>query len=233
MAIDYWELSKEFETGDVVQQCTPGSYSITPYVGVVVQTHPSIGFVDVKWPFSTERISPEELIKVNPANQQYIPPSLGIKDLKLAFNSRLASYWSEPFAGFHTELASLFHKGASEVSAYDSLWLGYNKIATDYSIKTAVARFYKASDVLTKAYLSDYAVKTAAYWTSKDRKYRATQQELDTGKVICPSCKHSSMRKTTYKMESSVKAHLLACPKCLYLIKQSDILDPNGVSVSW
>jgi len=232
MAIDYWELSKDFETGDTVQLYVPGTGMLSPYVGAVIQSLPSIGFVDVKWPFGVERVSPEELVKSSNANLQYVPPSLTLKDMTNS-NVKLASYWEEPSPDFYLELAPLFHKGASALEAYDTMWSSLGSVIPDVKIKTAVARFYRVAEIATQAFLGEYAAKTAAYWASKDRKYRATQQELEVRKITCPSCKGAEMKRTVYKMEDGVRARLMACPKCLYLVKQSDILSPDGSSVEW
>lgn len=237
--IDYWKLTKDFTVGDTVQKFMPGRSELTPYVGRVTAVLPGIGFLDVQWPFGNERVSPEEVVRINPEYQRYTPTYETFSyypgqdagtTAKLASIAKKADggpLWNEVAPGFHTDLANLFHKGASSIQAYDALWHKYRE-AKDESIRGEVQQFYSVAHNLMTAYLGEYARKTAAYWADKDRKYRATRSELETRKITCPKCKQSQMRKATYKMENGVKAKLLACPSCLYLVKQTDILSPGG-----
>ena len=66
-------------------------------------------------------------------------------------------------------------------------------------------------------------VKRAMYWASRDRKYRATQEEVDTGNYRCPRCKDKYMRPASYKRENGASVRLLACSECLFLVKPCDI----------
>lgn len=67
-------------------------------------------------------------------------------------------------------------------------------------------------------------VKRAIYWGSKDRKYKARQPELTEGVFYCPRCKDVALRPARYKREQGVSSNLLACSKCLFLIKTCDII---------
>lgn len=92
------------------------------------------------------------------------------------------------------------------------------------------AKRASAVERVAKAY-----VKRAMYWAASDRKYRASQEELDTGNFRCPRCKETFLRPASYKRESGASVRLLGCPECLFLIKPCDIenhpdnLDPNLV----
>lgn len=241
--IDYWTLTKDFTQGDTVQKLMSSGSELTPYVGRVTAVMPGIGFVDVQWPFGNERVSPEELVRVNPDFIRYTPPTLspsyypgldagpGAKagSLRKANGQPL---WNDVQPGFHLELAKAYHKGASALQAYDVLWHQF-RYANDEALRAEVQHFYSVANNLSTAMLSEHATKTAAYWASKDRKYRATRSELDTRTVTCPKCKEATMKRATYKMENGVKAKLLACPSCMYLLKQTDLLGPDGNCVNW
>jgi len=74
-------------------------------------------------------------------------------------------------------------------------------------------------------------VKSALYWASKNRHYRATKEELDGGKYACPKCHpHEEtgdrpyLRPANYKRQDGQSHRLLGCPQCLFLIKRCDIL---------
>ena len=71
-------------------------------------------------------------------------------------------------------------------------------------------------------------VKKALYWAAKDRRYQATSEELEGESYYCPKCKARGdlvpMKKAIYKRRGGQSDHLLGCPKCLFLIKRSDIV---------
>jgi hypothetical protein len=69
-------------------------------------------------------------------------------------------------------------------------------------------------------------VKRALYWGASDRHYRATRSELDQNSFCCPRCdKESLLQKAVYKREDGQSVRLLACKKCLFLIKPDQILN--------
>lgn len=69
-------------------------------------------------------------------------------------------------------------------------------------------------------------IKEGIYWASKDRSYRATRQEIESGSYMCPRCRDcdNPMLPKTYKQESGKKVKLMACPSCMYLIKIDNII---------
>jgi len=235
VAIDYWQLVKDFSPGDVVQRIALGQ-GITPYMGRVLAVMRGIGFLDVQWPFGTERVSPEELVRVSPDFVQYMPPTLDFSYFPGQDASKQASsgMWrtTEVPAGFHKELARLHYRGTNEVQAYDEMWHRFASFADDDAIRDEVSKFYQfASNTLTM-FLGEHARKTATYWASKDRTHRATQGEITSGRPNCPKC-GTAMRRTTYKMKEGQRARLFACPKDLYLIKEDQILGPGGEPAVW
>lgn len=73
-------------------------------------------------------------------------------------------------------------------------------------------------------------VKQALYWAARDRKYRPTRGESGSGSYCCPKCGgDAALRHTTYGREDGKSVRLLACPSCLFLIREDDILIPEGV----
>lgn len=69
--------------------------------------------------------------------------------------------------------------------------------------------------------------KGALYWAGPDRQYRRTRAESDCGSVYCPRCKEepSILEKAIYKRRGGKSDKLLGCKLCLFLIKESDILN--------
>lgn len=233
--IDYWTLAKDYKVGDFVQKFIPGHSHLSPYMGRVTAVMPGIGFVDVQWPFGNERVSPEELIKVNPEFSAFLPPSLNFSDYSgLDAKKSAQKLWrtTELPPGFHKELAKLFHRNAHEVGAYNELWHRYASYADDEALRDEVRKFYRFASNAVSVFLSEYAAKTATYWYAQNRQHRATRAEVDARCPNCPKC-GTPMRKTTYKMSEGRRERLFACPKDLYLIKTTDILGPEGAPVGW
>lgn len=67
-------------------------------------------------------------------------------------------------------------------------------------------------------------VKKAIYWQEKNRKYRVSQGELDSGSFHCPRCKETVLRDAIYKREEGQSVRLLGCPSCLFLVRKGDLL---------
>lgn len=233
--IDYWKLTKDFAPGDYVQRVVLGQ-GLTPYMGRILASLPGIGFVDVQWPFGVERVSPEELVKLNQEFTQYLPPTVTFSYMPGwdAAKKTASTLWrtTEVPAGFHKELSKLYYRGLDEVRAYDELWHRFASFSDDVAIRDEVAKFYRFAFNSLSVYLGEYARKTATYWTSQNRRHRATRSEVDAKRANCPKC-GSPMRKTTFAMAKGQRMRLFACPSDLYLIQQQDILGPDGEPIAW
>lgn len=237
--IDYWKLTRDYVPGDVVQMYIPGrGGKLSPYYGRVTAVLKGIGFLDVQWPFGNERVSPENLVKVNPEFLQYLPPSLDFSyypGLDTTKQAAVGSPWRRAVElppGLHKELARAFHKGASEIQAYDDLWHRYASVVEDEPLRDEVRKFFAFSRNAFNLFLQSHIAKTATYWTAQNRQHRATRKEVEARCPNCPRC-GTPMRKATYKMREGQKARLFACPQDLYLIKQTDIFGPDGAPVQW
>jgi hypothetical protein len=237
--IDYWLLCKDFKPGHPVQKYMPGHPGgLSPFIGRVTAVHRGLGCVDVQWPFGVERVLPDEVVRINPDFQRYLPPTLDQSYTSYDNpKEKRAScgQWRtvEVPAGFHRDLALLWSRKAGEVEAYDQLWRKYSSLgADDDAIKDEVGRFYLVGRNTLDMFFQAHAQRTAAYWVAQNRQYRVTQEELDTRKPVCPKC-GTSMRRTTYKMEKGSKHRLWACPKDLFLVKQEHFLGPGGEPVEW
>jgi hypothetical protein len=217
----------------------PGKSEVSPYTGRVLAVMPGIGFLDVQWPFGAERVSPEELLRVNPLFVHFLPPTLTTSYYPGydATPPKTASgkLWRtiEVPPGFHKHLARAFHSGASSLQAYDQLWHRF-PTADDEAMRDEVSKFYRVSfNLVTAIVLEQARKKDAAYWAGSNRKYRATKDELSAKKLSCPNCKGGPMRRATYKMQDGQRVKLLACTGCMHLVKQADILGPDGEPVVW
>lgn len=237
--IDYWLLTKDFKAGDPVQKFMPNDPGmLSPFVGRVTAVHRGLGCLDVQWPFGVERVLPDEVVRVNPELQRYLPPTLDQSyssyDQRKGKQASGAKWRTvELPAGFHRDLALLWSRKANEVDAYDQLWRKYSSLgARDEDLRGEVSMFYRVARNLVDLRAQQVAHKTAAYWVAQNRQYRVTQEELTARKPSCPKC-GGVMRRTTYKMHEGSKQRLWACPKDLFLVKQEHFLGPGGEPVEW
>lgn len=228
--VDFWKLAKDFKLGDTVQRCASiaGRSAISPFLGTVNAVGTS-GVV-VRFPYGLERVTHSDLVKVDPCIAAYFPATLGRTDQRIATRQ-----WrtTELPTGFHRDLARLWSVKASDIAAYDELWRKYASVgARDEDIRAEVMNFYLVARNLFELRIQQHAKRSAAYWAASNRQYRATAQDLDSRKPSCPKC-GTSMRKTTYKMNEGARVRLFACPKDLFLVRQSDLLGPGGEPVEW
>lgn len=241
--IDFWKLVKDYNVGDTVQRFAPGSSAntLSPFVGRVTAVHRGLGNLDVQWPYGNERMSPDEVVKVNPKLTMWLPPEFDQSYMSYDIERDRKRWGSEksPWlgtalpAGFYTELAKLWKQGSNEVHAYDALWHRYAASGvSDESLRSEVEKFYRVSERLADLRLQQHAEKSAAYWAAQNRQYRATQNEIKAGRPSCPKC-GAQMRRTTYKMAEGNRIRLFACPQDLFLIKSDAFLNPQGEPLGW
>lgn len=67
-------------------------------------------------------------------------------------------------------------------------------------------------------------IKQAVYWASKDRQYKPTREEIETGDFCCPRCEENLLRRVSYKREQGKSVKLWVCPSCLFLIRDCDLV---------
>lgn len=241
--IDFWKLVRDFNVGDTVQRFAPASGStLSPFAGRVTAVHRGLGQVDVQWAYGNERMSPDEIVRIDPRLTRYLPPefdqsymSYDIAEARKRWASEDGTPWqgSNLPAGFYHELAKVWKQGQSEVGAYDELWHRYAASGvSDESLRSEVQKFYRVSDRLTDLRIQQYVRKNAAYWVAQNRQYRVTQDEVKAGRPLCPRC-GAQMRRTTYKMDEGSRIRLFACPKDLFLIKSEAILNSQGEPIGW
>ncbi len=240
MTIDYWALAKDFKASDYVQMIDVVRGGLSPYMGRVVAVQRGLGTLDVQWPFGAQRHFADEVVRVEKSLARFLPPTLdqvyGGYDVNRARTASAVPHdlWAHQRLplGFYQELAQAFHKGASEVVAYDNLYRAHGAATDDEHLREAVSKFYLAATNLQDLRVRAHARKTAAYWFAGGRTYRVTKGEMEKRCPSCPKCS-TSMRKTTYKMREGVRERLFACPKDLFLIKTTDLVGPNSEPVEW
>jgi hypothetical protein len=164
------------------------------HVGRVVAVYPAIGMVDLQWPHGVFRFPVEDL-------NRFVVNDTG-------------AVFVDPPQPENSDVPAGLNKVPVSRGPYDS-----EPLAED--------TFKKPSELkrdMVKRVASKYMNKQALYWADLDRKYKATRKEIQTGNFCCPRCKDSAMRRVSYKREDQANVKLLACPSCLFLIKESDVL---------
>lgn len=241
--IDLWRLARDFKAGDYVQRFWPtAGNGLGAFVGRVTASHPGLGVVDVQFPYGNDRLSADDLVKVDPKMCMFLPPefdqSYSSYDITKATALRTANVlgvWrgNAMPRGFYTEVARAWSAGESEVAAYDRVWHKFaSQGADDGAMQDEVGKFYRVSQRMVDLRINQHVHKTAAYWVAQNRQYRVSQGELTAKKPNCPKC-GSTMRRTTYKMDKGARVRLFACPRDLFLIKTEAILGPLGEPVGW
>lgn len=205
--IDHQALASQYSVGDLVRKvdAVRGKEFVNLLEGRVEAVYVGIGFVDVAFPWGTDRMSPDLLMKVEG------PPAIA-GDYLDAHNRRGASLVTR-VASSHVQSTSHVHETANRMrqvgfSEMDAYMMLSSKYAS--SLGDGVAR-----DAVTLAY-----EKTALYWKETGRRYVPSQLELDQGIYKCPRCRED-MGQTVYKKNE----RLYACRGCLFLIKPCDIVN--------
>ena len=260
--LDYWKLTNDYHQGDFVQRINYVVGSVSPFVGHVTAVHRGIGYLDVQWPYGNERMSPEDLVKCNPAIMLHLPPSLdqsySAYDIDKARRTAARnSKWAHVNPTFYIDMArhwAQHHaKSTPDVGTYDVMYHRYASTLSDEQMREAVKNFYRLSHNLYdlrltqgvrkvqsaathKAQQHKVPFKTAAYWYSRNRTHRATPAEVTAGRPNCPKCS-TCMKATTYRMTEQegqkVVHRIFACPKCLYLLDPASIIGPTGEPHDW
>lgn len=215
--IDYQALARQFQTGEIVRKIEPvGGKAYASFLeGRVEAVLAGIGFVDVAFPWGTERVSPDMLVRVEkgPAVAgDFLDSYDRRKGGGTTLLARVASSYTNAVGHLYETALLMRQAGVTEMDAYmkiSSRWMGgYGEGV----IREAVAYAYEP------------AYKTAIYWKAKGRQYVPSRSELESGNIECPRCK-VTMGRTVYKKRTK----LYACPECLFLIKPCDLVDPSEV----
>ena len=238
--LDIWRLTAEFKQGDTVQRFSPSSWALSPFVGRVTAVHRGLGLLDVQFPHANERLSPEEIVRVDDSMIPVFAPefdqSYSSYDIQRARAKWASVEWwagSKLPAGFYKTLAKSWSSGASEMAAYDEAWHRFAAQGVDdESLRAEIAKFYRVGERMRDLRIKQHVIKSAAYWVAQNRQYRLTADEVQAGKPKCPKCA-TTMRRTTYKMDKGARVRLFACPKDLFLLKSDSILGPLGEPVGW
>ena len=210
--VDYQALAAQFTVGEFVRKidAVRGKEFANFLEGRVEAVLTGIGFVDVAFPWGTDRMSPDLLVRVegNPAvSGDFLDSYDRNKGGKP--HERVAVAHARQAGPLYETALRMREAGVSEMDAYSKIYDRYASTLGDGVVTEAVSFAYEAS------------TKVALYWKEKGRRYCPSREERDTGVLNCPRCK-AQMGRTVYKKH----VKLYACPSCLFLIKPGDLIDP-------
>lgn len=199
-----WQArAQEFRVGQSVRLMASGETG----EGRVVACWPAIGMVDVQWPHTANRHPVEELQIVNPAEDPFIAPM------------------HHDVPGGAGTLADV-SEGAPQENVVDRIDPQVKMVHEVGAVEdNGMGRMASLDLDAMKVRVAKAFVKKSLYWHARDRKYRVSRDEENTGTYKCPARKCKGvLRRATYKMEDGHHVKLHACPSCLFIIKSSDIL---------
>lgn len=71
--IDYWRLAGAFHRGDIVSRIDLSTGRVNNIYGLVTAVLRATGHLDVEWPWGNERVSADELSRINPREMEFLP----------------------------------------------------------------------------------------------------------------------------------------------------------------
>lgn len=215
--VDYQALAAQFKVGEFVRKIDPvrGKEFASFLEGRVEAVLKGIGFVDVAFPWGTDRVSPDMLVRVkeNPAVYSDFLDSYDRRKgghIEEPMHRRVAAAAASKHAVLYETALRMREAGIAELDAYHKMSGRWSDKLGDGPVREAVSYAYEAAD------------KVAIYWKDRGRQYVPTKRERETGVLHCPRCK-CEMGRTIYKKRTK----LYACPECLFLIQPCDLIDPD------
>ena len=140
-------------------------------------------------------------------------PGIGMVDVE----------WPHGSERMPVEDLQLFPNGQSTppMPEHDNVPGGAESVSVPGGPKPSVKKASTSARRVAEAF-----VKQSLYWGARDRKYRLTKSELESGRYGCPKCKAEGvvLKKVNYKRNGGVSEHLLGCPACLFVIKRCDLI---------
>jgi ribosomal protein L37AE/L43A len=227
--VDEMAIAGEFCTGDVVRKTGLRDFLLSPYVGRVVYSNTRTGKVTVQWPWGAEQESPVELVK--DSSGDFVPP--------LLTNQYYSSYESE----YHIcseqkdKEADKWRKTLASriVDKYETLTMPIWRAACKawHNNISQIDAFYKLSNIFAEKFGTDTVRRTvsnlygsgerlAIYYKDNKRRYRVTNKEKSSGRLMCPRCK-SYLKPRTYRQGKRV----FLCKQCGFTISPKDLIYPG------
>lgn len=222
--VDDQLIARDFNTGDVVRKSGLRDFVLSPYVGRVLYSNTDTGKVEVQWPWGAEVETASELIKdtsnyfgATQADQSYSTwegsrninsPAVQKADEKWrkSLASRVAVAYEEKTLPLWRAACEAWHCGMDEVETFFRMSSVFGPEYGQEAVRVTVSNLYELGRRL------------AIYWKDGKRRYKVTQKEKSSGKIVCPRCK-GMLKPRVYRAGRRV----LQCLKCGFSIHPKDI----------
>ena len=174
--------------------------------GRVIAVWPAIGMADIQWPHTNYRHPVEDLQIVNPGQSSYVAPK----------------HQTVPGGPGSAAMVSTGKPQPEDLISRDPplVQLVREEEDLDRTVSQMAQRVARAH------------IKKALYWNGRDRQYRCTRVEGDSGQFNCPkSACEGQLKPAVYKRIDGDSVKLLGCPSCMFLIRRQDILDAEREAI--
>jgi hypothetical protein len=246
----------EFAVGDVV---VPFGF-LDSQVGRVTAVWPAIGMADVEMPTGNHRWPVEELqrfqngvaqppsagMNTAPGESRTVPVAGGPGRVASPKKGDAAWNFLEAIADLpYIKFADFVTKGQIQIEwtakvRGTEIEVQMKEIAGRFGLEvegfkvspagTATFKFHPRGRQASASRVASAFVKSALYWASQDRKHKMTKSECESGQMLCPKCKDAPLKRAVYKREDGQSVRLYGCKECLFLIKESDVVNhPNNL----
>lgn len=237
--VDDMQAAKDFASGDVVRRMGYREMLPSPFAGRVIYANPKTGKVHVQWPWGAEEEPASELIRdlsaataPNMALDQWYPTLDGVRFINDEETRKKDEKWRKSLssqvarryldASRPSDLASRYeeltkpawrlackawHRGQDEISAYKSVLASFEDEFGDDCCRRTVANLYEESR------------RVAIYWKDNGRRYKVTQKEKDSRKLLCPRCK-GVLKPRVYRQGKNC----MQCKGCGFTISPKDLV---------
>jgi len=222
--VDDQLAARDFNTDDVVRKVFV--FGISPYIGRVLYSNVDTGKVQVQWSWGAEIESASELIKDN--SNSFAPTQADQSDSTWEgsrnINSKPVQKADEKFRkSLATRVVSAYEDKTFPLwkAACEAWHCGMNEFETYFRMASVFGPEYGQEAVrLTVSNLYEHGRQIAIYWKNNKRRYKVTQQEKSSGKVVCPRCK-GMLKPRVYRQGKRV----FQCNGCGFSIHPRDLAE--------
>ena len=222
--VDDQLIARDFNTGDVVRKAGLRDFVLSPYIGRVIYSNVDTGKIQVQWPWGAELETASELIRdtsgffaVTQADQSYSTWEGARNDgsdaaqkadqkFRKKLSSRVVDAYEDLTLPLWRAACEAWHCEMDEIETYFRMASVFGKEYGQEAVRLTVSNLY------------EHGRRLSIYWKNNKRRYKVTQKEKSSGKVVCPRCK-GMLKPRTYRQGKRV----LQCQNCSFVIHPSDL----------
>jgi hypothetical protein len=222
--VDDQLIARDFNTGDVVRKAGLRDFVLSPYIGRVIYSNVDTGKIQVQWPWGAELETASELIRdtsgffaITQADQSYSTWEGARNDgsdaaqkadqkFRKKLSSRVVDAYEDLTLPLWRAACEAWHCEMDEIETYFRMASVFGKEYGQEAVRLTVSNLY------------EHGRRLSIYWKNNKRRYKVTQKEKSSGKVVCPRCK-GMLKPRVYRQGKRV----LKCQGCSFIIHPSDL----------